>query len=502
MYVNKALAGMHGYKPEEIIGKHLSIFHNEEQLAKVSELLRVLVNTGSFSSEEVWHTRNDGSVFPTLMTGSIIYSEKNEPLFMSATAIDITERKQAEDALVSSEETLNYAQEIARMGSWDMDLETNLIRWSENYYRMLGLEPYSLNIPYDYFIKTIHPEDRHLIDEKLHEIYEIKKSVNTDMRLLMPDGSIKWVQGNIVPVFEGEKLVALKGANIDITEKKEAEQKIHELNANLERKVSERTIELAVTNAYLVKEIEERKKAEDLLKVKSEELENFFSVALDLLCIADTSGNFIKVNKAWANILGYSVTDLEQRKFLDFVHPDDMQATLDSMQNLSLQNPILNFINRYRTNGGDYRFIEWHSVPVGNLIYAAARDITERIINEEALQKAKRVAEKANMSKSEFLANMSHEIRTPMNAVLGYSELLASTRVDSVQKDYINSIKSSGKSLLTIINDILDISKIEAGKLELDYDFTNTYGFFSEFEQIFAFRINTIFIVTLFTIRP
>ena len=490
MYVNKALAGMHGYKPEEIIGKHLSIFHNEEQLAKVSELLRVLVNTGSFSSEEVWHTRNDGSVFPTLMTGSIIYSEKNEPLFMSATAIDITKRKQAEDALVSSEETLNYAQEIARMGSWDMDLETNLIRWSENYYRMLGLEPYSLNIPYDYFIKTIHPEDRHLIDEKLHEIYEIKKSVNTDMRLLMPDGSIKWVQGNIVPVFEGEKLVALKGANIDITEKKEAEQKIHELNANLERKVSERTIELAVTNAYLVKEIEERKKAEDLLKVKSEELENFFSVALDLLCIADTSGNFIKVNKAWANILGYSVTDLEQRKFLDFVHPDDMQATLDSMQNLSLQNPILNFINRYRTNGGDYRFIEWHSVPVGNLIYAAARDITERIINEEALQKAKRVAEKANMSKSEFLANMSHEIRTPMNAVLGYSELLASTRVDSVQKDYINSIKSSGKSLLTIINDILDISKIEAGKLELDYDFTNTYGFFSEFEQIFAFRIN------------
>ncbi|TAL58989.1 MAG: hybrid sensor histidine kinase/response regulator [Bacteroidetes bacterium] len=94
----------------------------------------------------------------------------------------------------------------------------------------------------------------------------------------------------------------------------------------------------------------------------------------------------------------------------------------------------------------------------------------------------------ANRAKSEFLANMSHEIRTPMNAVLGYAELLGFMLEDKIQKDYIESIKSSGKSLLTLINDILDLSKIEAGKLELNFEFVNTNSFFSEFERIFSLK--------------
>ena len=92
--------------------------------------------------------------------------------------------------------------------------------------------------------------------------------------------------------------------------------------------------------------------------------------------------------------------------------------------------------------------------------------------------------------KSEFLANMSHEIRTPMNAVLGYAELLGFMLEDKTQRDYIESIKSSGRSLLTLINDILDLSKIEAGKLELQFEFVNSQSFFSEFERIFSLRLS------------
>lgn len=102
--------------------------------------------------------------------------------------------------------------------------------------------------------------------------------------------------------------------------------------------------------------------------------------------------------------------------------------------------------------------------------------------------KAMEEAEQANRIKSDFLANMSHEIRTPMNAILGYSELLGSLVSDQTQKDYLNSIKSSGRTLLTLINDILDLSKIEAGKLELEFDFIDSGSFFSEFERIFAFK--------------
>ncbi len=96
----------------------------------------------------------------------------------------------------------------------------------------------------------------------------------------------------------------------------------------------------------------------------------------------------------------------------------------------------------------------------------------------------------ANKAKSEFLANMSHEIRTPMNAVLGYAELLGFMLEDKTQRDYVESIKSSGRSLLTLINDILDLSKIEAGKLELQFEFVNSQSFFSEFERIFSLRLS------------
>ena len=96
----------------------------------------------------------------------------------------------------------------------------------------------------------------------------------------------------------------------------------------------------------------------------------------------------------------------------------------------------------------------------------------------------------ANKAKSEFLANMSHEIRTPMNAVLGYADLLGFMLEDKTQRDYLESIKSSGRSLLILINDILDLSKIEAGKLELQFEYVNSQSFFSEFERIFSLRLS------------
>jgi len=137
-----------------------------------------------------------------------------------------------------------------------------------------------------------------------------------------------------------------------------------------------------------MRDITGRKRAEEALQEKTEELDQYFSTSLDLFCIADTDGYFRRLNPEWEVSLGYSLADLEGARFLDFVHPDDIAATLDAIADLDKKKIVLNFTNRYRCKDGSYRWIEWRSFPSpkNNLIFAAARDITERRWIEEELR--------------------------------------------------------------------------------------------------------------------
>jgi two-component system, cell cycle sensor histidine kinase and response regulator CckA len=126
---------------------------------------------------------------------------------------------------------------------------------------------------------------------------------------------------------------------------------------------------------------------EQALQAKTEELDRFFSLSIDLLCIADVQGRFLRLNAAWTSVLGWSLAELEGHDFLTLIHPDDVPATRQALQDLGQGQNVLNFINRYRTKSGKYRFIEWRSAPAaGGLIYAAARDVTHRIEAERALR--------------------------------------------------------------------------------------------------------------------
>jgi len=135
-------------------------------------------------------------------------------------------------------------------------------------------------------------------------------------------------------------------------------------------------------------DITERKRIERELRQTSEQLQTYFSQSLDLLCIADTDGLFLRLNPEWERVLGYSVDELIGTPFLDFVHPDDLASTTAAVAQLHDGRQVHNFVNRYRTSDGDYRWIEWRSASMGSTIYAAARDISERVAAETALRRS------------------------------------------------------------------------------------------------------------------
>ncbi len=162
----------------------------------------------------------------------------------------------------------------------------------------------------------------------------------------------------------------------------------HDELGNLGYTLNRLTDRLNTLIGDLEQQVQISQQAREELRARTEELDRFFSVALDLLCIADTDGYFRRVNPQWEHTLGYTLADLDGCRFLDLVHPDDIPATLEAIQDLMADKQVLNFINRYRCRNGEYRWIEWRSFPSGKLIYAAARDMTERKSAEEALRQS------------------------------------------------------------------------------------------------------------------
>jgi two-component system, sensor histidine kinase and response regulator len=206
-------------------------------------------------------------------------------------------------------------------------------------------------------------------------------------------------------------------------------------------------------------------------KRAQEELDRFFNLSLDLLCIANFDGYFLRLNPAWESTLGIARAELLAKPWLEFVHPDDRDATVNAKTTIENDTEIMAFENRYRCSDGTYKWLDWNAFGYRDqgLIYAVARDVTERKRAGRELAIAKQRAEDATRAKGEFLANMSHEIRTPMNAIIGMTDLALRTRLTSEQRDYLATVKDSSEALLELINDILDFSKVEARRLTLEH---------------------------------
>lgn len=217
------------------------------------------------------------------------------------------------------------------------------------------------------------------------------------------------------------------------------------------------------------REIINYRKAKSELMEQQDQLDQFFKYAEDMLCVADINGYFRKVNPSFERELGYSKEELLSRPFIEFVHPEDRELTLAELDKLALGIPTLEFHNRYQKKDGSYIYLSWATGPtLDGRLYAVARNTTKQVELEKSLLEAKNNAILTSKSKSEFVANMSHEIRTPLNSIIGVADLLDETPLNDEQKKFLEILKKSGENLLSIINDILSLSKIESGYLQID----------------------------------
>jgi len=307
----------------------------------------------------------------------------------------------------------------------------------------------------------LHPEsEREVFKKSAFEAFARKERVvNFVNAIRTRDGRIVWVETNGIPRLDGDgELLGYRGADTDVTD---------------------------------------RRKAEEALKESEEYFRALTENVSDVIVIMDAKGNLVYESSSHKTMLGYGDGELIGRNVLDFVHLDDQEDLTKQFSKL-LQKPgsIAPVHFRVSHRDGSWRNIEGTcknllDFPAVKGIVANYRDVSDRDRVEKELRQtnenlaqqtafAKTMAaeaEAANAAKSEFLANMSHEIRTPMNGVIGMTSLLLGTRLAPEQREYTKIIRNSGDALLDIINDILDYSKIEAGKLDLeiiDFDLRTT----------------------------
>jgi PAS domain S-box-containing protein len=489
-YIGPMAEKVWGYKPEELVGKkHYYDLHPENGRNEFRKAtLEVFSRMESFFNMVNPIVSAKGKLLWMSTNGIPVKDRNNSLTGYRGADNDISALKNAEAALRQSEADLINAQEIAGMGSWELELEKNLTKWSKNLYRIYGYSE-DTQPSYDKFLGLVHPEDKSILEEMSVALEVTKMPLSRDIRIVRPDGKILWINNSVVPVYRNNLMISLKGVNIDITSKKEADELI------LKQKNRLNAIINSIPDIFFVVDskgnfLEYYCSRPEILIMPEDQviganIQNVFGPA-------DSQLHMSKVHEAltlnqlityeYSLIQGSSVTYWEAR-----IGPIETDTVTIVIRNITKRREAEAKVKELYANL-ELRIRE-RTEQLETLNMNLRTEIEERNKAEINMAIAQKEAEDANRAKSVFLASMSHEIRTPMNAILGYAELLGSLIGGQPQTEYLASIKSSGRTLLTLINDILDLSKIEAGKMELEYEFVSMYSYFSDFSKIFEFKV-------------
>ena len=431
-YVSPGFRDLLGYEPEELLGLNAFDLMAADEAKRVrSHFDPIAKKYLPFTKLENTNLHKDGRKVVIESSGTPIFDAEGRFRGYRGVDRDITDRKQAEEALRKSEENFRLIVENQNELVVKVDADGRFLFVNPAYCKTFGKSEEELLG--QSFMPLVHEDDRASTAKAMQSLQRPPYSAYVEQRAMTVAGWRWLAWSNRALLDEQGRIEAIIGVGRDVT---------------LRRHVKEE------------------------LRQNKEKLQNILDNSSEWIWEIDTSGHHTYSNYRLSEFLGYSPRKFVGKQYLSYLHPDDRQEVEKILPVLiSKKQGWSCWVLRWRHRDGSYRYLESNAKPIFNAAgevvgYSGAdRDITERKTSDLALQAATQAAEAANRSKSTFLAKVSHEIRTPLTAIVGFGEMLEDAELSSEHRRYLAAINNASHSLSLLINDILDLSKIDSGEL-------------------------------------
>lgn len=444
---NEGASRLTGYSQAEAVGKPISILYPENAGPLELELKQASLN-GNYEYEGN-RIRKDGSLFIAHVSITRVENEIGELIGFASVTQDVTERRADEEEVRKSELRFRTLANSLPQLAWQTDGDGKSVWFNQRWSDYTGIKINEIQ-GFD-ALGLVHPDHLERIRVGFLKAVEEKKSWEDTFPILSKNGEWRWFLTRATPVFDDRgRATGWLGTNTDVTEERRFQEERETLVRELEAKTS-------------------------LLETVLEQLP--FAVVIG----EAPSGRLIlgnqQVDAVWRHPLKKSENIKEYREWIGF-HPDGRRYEGDEWplaRAISKGEVVVNEDVDVLRGDGTMGIMRLTAAPVrnkkGEIIAGVVicEDVTDAKLAQIELIRAKESAEAANQAKSEFLANMSHEIRTPMNAVLGFSDLLLDDNLtDAARQEYARRIRSAGSHLIRLIDDILDLSRVDAGRLQIE----------------------------------